>query len=69
MVINRKFIQDSDCEEIQHEILCTKITQAAIALGLNHPEVLTHSQKLDEKHNLILQLKYKHQASEVSISV
>ncbi|MBF0705935.1 aspartyl-phosphate phosphatase Spo0E family protein [Alkalihalobacillus hwajinpoensis] len=45
------------------------MTQAAIALGLNHPEVLTYSQKLDEKHNLILQLKYKHQASEVSISV
>ena len=44
-------------EEI--EILREKMTQTAIVLGLNHPDVLAYSQKLDEKHNMMLQLKYR----------
>ncbi|TLS39388.1 aspartyl-phosphate phosphatase Spo0E family protein [Pseudalkalibacillus caeni] len=31
---------------------------AASDLGMNHPQVLEYSQKLDEMHNLILKLKY-----------
>ncbi|WP_347548979.1 aspartyl-phosphate phosphatase Spo0E family protein [Pseudalkalibacillus hwajinpoensis] len=61
-----------NCEKMQQyneeiEILRAKMTQSAIALGLNHPEVLEYSQKLDETHNLILQLKYKYKAKELSI--
>ncbi|MGB8000017.1 MAG: aspartyl-phosphate phosphatase Spo0E family protein [Anaerobacillus sp.] len=61
------------CEKMQRyndeiEVLRAKMTQTAIALGLNHPDVLEYSQKLDETHNLILQLKYKDQVKELSVS-
>ncbi|MCA0171299.1 aspartyl-phosphate phosphatase Spo0E family protein [Bacillus sp. RAR_GA_16] len=51
-------------EKMQHyneeiEILREKMIQTAIVLGLNHPDVLAYSQKLDEKHNMILKLKYR----------
>ncbi|WP_236690395.1 aspartyl-phosphate phosphatase Spo0E family protein [Guptibacillus hwajinpoensis] len=63
-----------DCETMQRynneiEILRAKMTQSAMVLGLNHPDVLEYSQKLDETHNLILQLKYKYQAKELSTAV
>ncbi|MGA9287861.1 MAG: aspartyl-phosphate phosphatase Spo0E family protein [Anaerobacillus sp.] len=61
------------CEKMQRyndeiEVLRAKMTQTAIALGLNHPDVLEYSQKLDETHNLILQLKYKDKVKELSVS-
>lgn len=51
------------------ESLRTKMMQTAVAMGLNHPKVLEYSQKLDEKHNLILQIKYKERSKEMSVSV
>ncbi|MDQ0484305.1 aspartyl-phosphate phosphatase Spo0E family protein [Guptibacillus hwajinpoensis] len=62
-----------DCEAMQRyndeiEILRAKMTQSAMVLGLNHPDVLEYSQKLDETHNLILQLKYKNESKELSIA-
>ncbi|WP_240688111.1 aspartyl-phosphate phosphatase Spo0E family protein [Pseudalkalibacillus hwajinpoensis] len=62
------------CEAMQRyndeiEILRAKMTQSAMVLGLNHPDVLEYSQKLDETHNLILQLKYKYQSKDLSAPV
>ena len=69
----REGTQGLYCEKMQRyndeiEVLRAKMTQTAIALGLNHPDVLEYSQKLDETHNLILQLKYKDQVKELSVS-
>jgi hypothetical protein len=41
----------------QIETLREQMIEAAMLLGLNHPNVLQYSQKIDEKHNKILRIK------------
>lgn len=70
---NREGTQALNGNEMQRyndeiESLRAKMMQTALAMGLNHPKVLEYSQKLDEKHNLILQIKYR-QNEEMSVSV
>jgi hypothetical protein len=43
------------CKQI--EMLRVQMIEAAMDLGLNHPNVLQYSQQIDEKHNKILMIK------------
>ncbi|MDN4072365.1 MULTISPECIES: aspartyl-phosphate phosphatase Spo0E family protein [Fictibacillus] len=52
----------ADCERLNHyneqiEVLREKMIQTAGLFGLNHPEVLSYSRKIDETHNLILKIE------------
>ncbi|KSU83408.1 MULTISPECIES: aspartyl-phosphate phosphatase Spo0E family protein [Fictibacillus] len=42
-------------EQIEH--LRQQMIDTANSLGLNHPQVLNYSQKIDETHNLILKME------------
>ncbi|WHY71131.1 aspartyl-phosphate phosphatase Spo0E family protein [Fictibacillus enclensis] len=51
-----------DCERLdkyneQIEHLRQQMIDTANSLGLNHPQVLNYSQKIDETHNLILKME------------
>ncbi|MCQ6268000.1 aspartyl-phosphate phosphatase Spo0E family protein [Fictibacillus sp. WQ 8-8] len=52
----------ADCERLieyneQIEVLRQEMIKTADLFGLNHPQVLSYSRKIDETHNLILKIE------------